>query len=63
MLRVIVQSSINGDVEYVRFNNDDLDEDAEFFTIPGCTIDQDFNIDCPALEKSPFPFNYNLLRK
>ena len=62
MIKVIIQSSENGDDEYVRLETDDIDEDVEFFAIPGCTIDQDLTIDCPELEASSFPFNYDLKR-
>ncbi len=61
MIRLIVQSTENGESEYVRFT-DDLEAPASDFIIPEHSIDTDIQICCSELEACSFPMNYDLKR-
>ena len=58
-VRLIVQSTENGEKEYVTFS-DDLTDSQELYKITGCTIDSDTIIDNELPDG--FPLNYALKR-
>lgn len=62
-IRIIKQSSENGELEYVRFidDPDDIKRPADYFTENNCTIDSDETT--PYLDwMDTFPMNYTLKR-
>lgn len=63
-IRIIVQSSEGGTIEYVRFidDPDDIKELASYFAYNGCTIDSDNLVDRQPWMDS-FPMNYSLRRE
>ena len=65
MIRVILQSTENGENEFVRFipeYDPEYDVSAEDFLLGDCSIDMDVKMECPVIEDSSFPLNYDLKR-